>query len=70
MFRDWLLVAAEPQKIALEQNTGYVFLLPNGLKGSSVNHPEKLWLNTEYTLPAQQEILVNKWLQSARFAVK
>lgn len=70
MFRDWLLLAAEPQKIALEQNTGYVFLLPNGLKGSSVNQPEKLWLNTEYALPAQQEILVNKWLQSARFAIK
>ncbi len=69
-FRDWLLTATEPQKIALEQNTGYIFLLTNGLQGNHIKNPEKLWLNTKYYLPSQQEILVNKWLQSARFATK
>lgn len=31
MFRDWLLMSSAPQKVALEQNTGYMFLLSNGL---------------------------------------
>lgn len=70
MFRDWLLMEAAPQKISLEQNTGYIFLLPNGLKGNHLKNYAKLWLNINYQLPAQQEILTNKWLQSARFAVK
>lgn len=70
LFRDWLLSSSEPQKIALEQNTGYVFLLTDGLNINHSNEPEKLWLNTEYSFPAEQEALVDKWLQSARFAVK
>lgn len=69
-FRDWLLTAAEPQKVALEQNTGYVFLLTDGLNESNLNYSEKLWLNVEYSLPLQQEELANKWLQTARFAIK
>ena len=70
MFRDWLLMSSAPQKVALEQNTGYMFLLSNGLNGNHIEQPEKLWLNTAYNTLVQQEILTNKWLQSARFAVK
>ena len=28
MFRDWLLMSSAPQKVALEQNTGYMFYYP------------------------------------------
>ncbi|MDO5379766.1 MAG: ABC transporter substrate-binding protein [Acidaminococcaceae bacterium] len=70
LFRDWLLVSALPQKVALEQNTGYIFLLANGLNRNHIEQPEKLWLNTTYDTLTQQEALTNKWLQSARFATK
>ena len=70
MFRDWLLMSSAPQKVALEQNTGYMFLLSNGLNGNHIELPEKLWLNTAYNTLVQQAFLTNKWLQSARFAVK
>lgn len=70
LFRDWLLVSREPQKVSLEQNTGYIFLLTNGLRGNHINEPEKLWLNTKYYLRSEQETLINRWLQSVRFAAK
>lgn len=56
MFRDWLLMSSAPQKVALEQNTGYMFLLSNGLNGNHIEQPENyglilliiLWYNRRF----------------------
>lgn len=70
MFRDWLFnVIGTAESCVGAKYRLYVFTI-QWFNGNHIEQPEKLWLNTAYNTLVQQEILTNKWLQSARFAVK
>ncbi len=66
-FIDWLITADAVKRISLEKNTGFMFLLPQGIDGSAAN-PKKLWLNTAYLSYPEQEKLNRKWLDLVRFS--
>lgn len=65
-FIQWLLFKEEVQKVSLVNNTGFLFLLPNGLQ-CSVADANKLWQNKTYLMASAQEKLTNKWLEKVRF---
>ena len=50
-------------------DTGYMFLLPNGMNGALAN-TDNLWLNTKYQTKEEQEKLALRWLQTVRFSDK
>ena len=64
---EWLLTAPEVQKISQENATGYLFLFPRGIEGAAAD-AEKIWLNSTYLEPEQQERLTTKWLDKVRFS--
>ena len=64
---EWLLTAPEVQKISQENATGYLFLFPRGIEGAAAD-AEKIWLNSTYLEPEQQEKLTTKWLDKVRFS--
>lgn len=66
-FIDWLITNAAVKRISLEKNTGFMFLLPQGIDGPAVD-PNKLWLNTTYLSYTEQEKLNRKWLDLVRFS--
>lgn len=66
-FISWLIADEAVQKISQMHETGFMFLLPQGLHGAEAA-PSRLWLNTEYLLAAPQEALTAKWLDNVRFS--
>lgn len=66
-FIDWLITNAAVKRISLEKNTGFMFLLPQGIDGPAAD-PNKLWLNTNYLSYPEQEKLNRKWLDLVRFS--
>lgn len=66
-FIDWLITDAAVKRISLEKNTGFMFLLPQGIDGPAAD-PNKLWLNTTYLSYLEQEKLNRKWLDLVRFS--
>ena len=66
-FIDWLIVDTAVKRISLEKNTGFMFLLPQGIDGPAAD-PNKLWLNTAYLSYPEQEKLNRKWLDLVRFS--
>lgn len=66
-FIDWLIASDTIKKVAQEKNTGFLFLLPQGLDGQAVNS-EKIWLNTKYLTSEKKAQLVDKWLETVRFS--
>lgn len=66
-FIDWLITDAAVKRISLEKNTGFMFLLPQGIDGPAAD-PNKLWLNTTYLSYPEQEKLNRKWLDLVRFS--
>lgn len=66
-FIDWLITNAAVKRISLEKNTGFMFLLPQGIDGPTAD-PNKLWLNTTYLSYPEQEKLNRKWLDLVRFS--
>ena len=53
-FIDWLITDSAVKRISLEKNTGFMFLLPQGIDGPAAD-PNKLWLNTTYLSYPEQE---------------
>lgn len=66
-FIDWLITNAAVKRISLEKNTGFMFLLPQGIDGPAAD-PNKLWLNITYLSYPEQEKLNRKWLDLVRFS--
>lgn len=66
-FADWLISSDIVKKLAQEKNTGFLFLLPQGIDGQAVN-PERIWINTKYLTNENKTLLVNKWLETVRFS--
>lgn len=66
-FINWLIANEEVRCISQTVDTGYMFLLPDGVNGAAVN-PDKLWLNKNYIKKEQQETLVTRWLEHVRFS--
>lgn len=64
---EWLLTSAQVQTIAQEDATGYMFLFPHGVDAAAAD-ADKIWLNSSYLEPAQQETLTGKWLGNVRFS--
>ncbi len=64
-FIEWLIADDDAKRVA--HTTGYMFLLPQGIKKHAVN-PKHLWLNTRYLRPEQQEYLTSRWLDTVRFS--
>lgn len=64
---EWLLTSPSVQKISQEDATGYLFLFPRGIEGAAAD-AEKIWLNSSYLEPKQQEQLTTKWLDKVRFS--
>lgn len=65
-FIDWLIADEEVKCISQTIDTGYMFLLPNGVTGAAAD-PENLWLNTNYLHKDQQDALTARWLENVRF---
>ena len=65
-FINWLIADEEVQCISQTIDTGYIFLLPNGVKGKAVS-PNGLWLNTDYIQKERQDKLITRWLENVRF---
>ncbi len=65
-FLDWLISSDGVKRISQINNTGFMFLLPQGLQGNAVDH-RLLWLNTGYRTEAAREALIAKWLDTVRF---
>ncbi|MEG1412906.1 MAG: extracellular solute-binding protein [Acidaminococcaceae bacterium] len=65
---DWLYTAEEPQAITEVLHYGYIFHLTDLTQGA--NGSNELWLNRNYLTAQAQATLVNKWLQTIRFADK
>ena len=65
-FINWLIADEEVQCISQTIDTGYIFLLPNGVKGKAVS-PNGLWLNTDYVQKERQDKLITRWLENVRF---
>lgn len=66
-FIDWLIADDVVKSVSQTNDTGFMFLLPQGINGSVAN-AEQLWLNTEYLLPDRQEYLASRWLDTVRFS--
>lgn len=66
-FIDWLIADDAVKSISQANDTGFMFLLPQGINGTVAN-AEQLWLNTEYLLPDRQEYLASRWLDTVRFS--
>lgn len=66
-FMEWMLSSDKVRAVALEDATGYLFLLPRGINGQAAN-TEKIWLNKSYLTLAGQEALTAKWLERVRFS--
>ncbi|MBQ7759854.1 MAG: extracellular solute-binding protein [Acidaminococcaceae bacterium] len=65
-FINWLIADEAVKFVSQTIDTGYMFLLPQGIKGSAAN-PEILWLNTNYLKKEKQEALISNWLEKVRF---
>ncbi|MCD8198856.1 MAG: ABC transporter substrate-binding protein [Phascolarctobacterium sp.] len=66
-FINWLISSDEVKHISQVADTGFMFLLPQGLNGSAVD-PNLLWLNINYPESADQDALLTKWLGNVRFS--
>ena len=66
-FMEWLLSGDKLQAVCQQNNAGYMFLLPQGIEGQAAD-PEKIWLNKSYLTAAQQDELIDKWLNRVRFS--
>lgn len=65
-FINWLIADEAVKYVSQTIDTGYMFLLPQGINGSAAN-PEFLWLNTSYLSKEQQDALISNWLENVRF---
>lgn len=65
-FINWLIADEAVKYVSQTIDTGYMFLLPKGVHGSTVE-AETLWLNNKYLKKEQQEALVSSWLENVRF---
>ena len=68
-FINWLIADEAVKMISQRIDTGYMFLLPNGMNGALAN-TDNLWLNTKYQTAEQQEKLAVRWLETVRFSDK
>ena len=68
-FINWIIADEVVKTLSQKIDTGYMFLLPNGMNGALAN-TENLWLNTKYQTAEQQEALALRWLQTVRFSDK
>ena len=68
-FINWIIADEAVKTLSQKIDTGYMFLLPNGMNGALAN-TENLWLNTKYQTAEQQEALALRWLQTVRFSDK
>lgn len=66
-FISWLITDETVKKVSQVNETGFMFLLPQGLNGAEAE-PSKLWFNKDYLLAAPQEALTSKWLDNVRFS--
>ncbi|MCD7975534.1 MAG: ABC transporter substrate-binding protein [Phascolarctobacterium sp.] len=66
-FINWLISSDEVKHISQVADTGFMFLLPQGLNGSAADS-KLLWLNTGYPKPADQDSLIAKWFGNVRFS--
>ncbi|MCD8175199.1 MAG: hypothetical protein LUD41_04590, partial [Phascolarctobacterium sp.] len=62
-----LISSDEVKHISQVADTGFMFLLPQGLNGSAADS-KLLWLNTGYPKPADQDSLIAKWFGNVRFS--
>ena len=68
-FINWIIADEEVNTLSQKIDTGYMFLLPNGMNGALAN-TDNLWLNTKYQTTEEQEKLALHWLQTVRFSDK
>ena len=68
-FINWIIADEEVNTLSQTIDTGYMFLLPNGMNGALAN-TDNLWLNTKYQNTEEQEKLALRWLQTVRFSDK
>lgn len=66
-FISWLIADETVKKVSQVNETGFMFLLPQGLNGAEVA-PDQLWINKNYLLTAQLDDLTSKWLANVRFS--
>lgn len=66
-FINWLIADEAVKCVSQTIDTGYLFLLPNGVNGAAADG-EGLWLNTNYLDKERQETLISRWFENVRFS--
>lgn len=67
LFMEWLLAEDYVKVISQKQDTGFVFLVQEGLLNPKAD-PSLVWLNKDYLTVEKLEALTNQWVEKVRFS--